>query len=237
MMHSVRVPDFLPSTHGLPWPNSYPTGTPVFLMHSPLGTLGVPDASRGLCGGMIFTVMDMHHHGISTIPPSPEKPVFEYICHRLLTSWGLPFGWAKYWDWQNRPDRTTPRLFGRTGVLELTLQTEWPKIRAGLDDGQLVAVGLVNIRGWQLTKLGLNHQVLIYGYDFDESTTEVILHTYDPNYPGDDTITMRFKLNSLEQDMPVRVTHSLTGPTIRGLFYTDYRPLTEPPAFAAQGTS
>jgi hypothetical protein len=235
MKLSVRVPNFLPSTHGLPWPNWYPVGTPVFLMRTPLGALGVPDASRGLCGGMIFTTMDLHHHGIRSIPQAPEKPVFEYICHRLFTSWGLPFGWMKYWDWQNRPDRTRTGLFGRTGVLELTINSEWPKIRTALDAGQLVAVGLVNVQNWRLTKLGLNHQVLVYGYDFDEETTEVTLQTYDPNYPGDDTITMRFKLNSVLQEGPVRITHTVTGPTIRGVFLTDYRPLTEPPAFALRG--
>jgi len=63
---------------------------------------------------------------------------------------------------------------------------------------------------------------------------EVMLHTYDPNYPGDDTIMMRFCLNAVEHEAPVRVTHSITGPTIRGVFYTDYRPLTEPPAFVRQ---
>ena len=233
MIFSMRVPNFLPSTHGLPWPNSYPVGTKVFLFQTPFGALGVPDASRGLCGGMIFTVMDLHHHGIVDIPVAPTKPVFDYICHRLFASWGLPFDPLKYLDWQGRPDRTSTGPFGRTGVAELTVQNEWPRIRANLDGGHLTALGLVNVRGWNPFKLGLNHQVLAYGYDFNDATTEVTLLTYDPNYPGVDTLEMRFRLTAFEGAEPAPIRHSVTGGTIRGLFMTDYRPPPDPPGFAA----
>jgi hypothetical protein len=47
--------------------------------------------------------------------------------------------------------------------------------------------------------------VLAYGYD--QSGDDVTVHVYDPNYPGDDTTTLRWSLT--DPDAPQMVTHSL----------------------------
>jgi len=234
MLHSARVGDFRPSTHGLPWANSYPVGTPVYLFETPFGPFGVPDASRGLCGGMIYTVVDLQRAGSTSIPQTYTEPgVFNHICRRLLQSWGLPFAWMKYWGWQNRPNRTKS-IAGvpvQKGAFDLTIEEEWPKIRAKIDTAELVPLGLVNVTGFSPLKLGLNHQVLAYGYDFDDATGEATIHIYDPNYPGDDTATLKFNVNDLAKSEEIRIAHSCTGPTIRGVFATDYKPPKDVPEF------
>lgn len=235
MPTTVRVADFRPSVHGFPFPNCYPKDRKFFLFDTPLGAVGVADASRGLCGGMIFAVMDLFHHRVTPVPQSPTDPVFRYFCRRLFSSWGVPFAWMRYWDWQLRPEvtRAVAGVPVRNGVGWLTVREEWPKIRAALDAGQLAALGLVKQKGVSPLKLGMNHQVLAYGYDLDDATGEVTVHIYDPNYPGDDTCTLTF--NTADPDTARPVVHSCEGPSVRGVFFTEYRPTAEPPQFCAEG--
>jgi hypothetical protein len=228
---SVRVADFLPSVHGFPFPNSYPTDRPFHLFDTPFGAVGVADASRGLCGGMIFTAMDLFYHGVRTVPQVPSEPVFRYFCRRLFTSWGVPFAWMKYWDWQLRPmvSKSIAGVRVRDGVRRLTVLDEWPKIRSSLDRGELAALGLVKQVGIRPSKLGLNHQVLAYGYELNETTGEVTIRIYDPNYPGDDSATLSFSTTDAEAGQ--FVNHSCEGAAIRGVFFTEYRSTIEPPQF------
>ena len=230
MIHSVRVGDFRPSAHGFPFPNCYPPDRPFHLFDTPFGAVGVADASRGLCGGMIFTVIDLFNLGVP-IPQTPTDPVFRYFCGRLFTSWGLPFAWVKYWDWQLRPmvSKTIAGVRVRDGVSRLTSLDEWPKVRGALDRGELAALGLVKESGVSPAKLGLNHQVLAYGYDLDEGSGEVTIPIYDPNYPGDDTAALTFNTTEPESGTPVR--HSCEGLSVRGVFYTEYQPPRRPPQF------
>jgi hypothetical protein len=222
MSTTARVPDFRPSVNGFPFANSFPTDRPFFLFDTPFGPVQVADASRGLCGGMIFTAMDLFHAGVRTLPSTPTEPLFRHFCQRLLTSWGMPFTWVKYLDWQRRPDasRFVAGVRTRRGVSSLMIETEWPKVRGQLDAGKLVALGLVKQSGWSVRKLGLNHQVLAYGYDLrgDELTVCV----YDPNYPGDDTVTLTWNL--ADPDAARVVSHSIEGPSVRGVFATEYVP-------------
>jgi len=41
---------FLPSTHGLKFPNYWPPGTPDLIAHTLIGTLAIGNANAGLCG-------------------------------------------------------------------------------------------------------------------------------------------------------------------------------------------
>ena len=57
------------------------------------------------------------------------------------------------------------------------------------------------VSGTQLTELRslwLNHQVLAYGYEWIAPLGDVCIRIYDPNYPGDDTVTLTLKLDDLE---------------------------------------
>jgi hypothetical protein len=237
MIHSVRVGNFRPSTHGFPFANSYPAGMPVYLFSTPFGAVGAGDASRGLCGGMVYAAMDLFHQGTQPIPSAPVQPVFRYICHRLFTSWGLPFAWVTYWDWQRRSggDKLCFGVLLQRGVTRLTIEVGWPKIRQTLDAGQLCPLGLVKVKGWNILKLALNHQVCAYGYDYDETSGAVTLHLYDPNYPSDDTCTVAF--HTRDPGAEQLMVHSCEGATVRGVFPTEYQPPAVVPDFGAATAS
>jgi hypothetical protein len=232
-MPTARVADFRPSVHGFPFPNWFPPDRPFFLFDTPLGPVQFADATRGLCGGMIFTAIDLFNAGVRVIPAEPTDALFRHFCRRLFTSWGMPFTWVRYLDWQRRPDgsRFVAGVRTRRGVSSLMIESEWPKIQRHLEAGKLVPLGLVKQTGWSVRKLGLNHQVLAYGYDL--LGDELTVHIYDPNYPGDDTAALRWTL--ADPDAPRMVTHSCEGANVRGVFVTEYRPPRVLPNFAEAG--
>ncbi len=209
-MISVRIPNFTPSRHGFPFYNSFPAGTPAYVVPTPFGRIAIGDAAAGLCGGMVFAAIDLHRHS-AAIPNSPEPPLFEYFVRRLLASWDLPFGVLKYYDWQRRPD---------SPLIRLTITRDWPRIRAALDAGRFAPLGLVHASGYRLRDLPRNHQVLAYGYDLEETTGEVKLHIYDPNHPGADDAALTFGLRN--PDGVQRIVHSCEGAAVRGIFLTRY---------------
>ena len=231
MIHSAAVPGFTATRCGFPFSNWFPENTPVFEVPTPFGRVPLGDAHDGLCGGMVFAAMDLFLHGVTDIPDEPTRPVRAYFARRLMASWGLPFGMLKYFDWQRRPT-ATKRLGGVRlidGTRRKTVREEWPRIRAVLDAGLPASLGVMKVGGWDFRRVAENHQVLAYGYTFDDETGEVTLNQYDPNYPGDDTAEFAFSLHDPDGDEPI--SHSEEGPVVRGLFLTEYRMLPHPPAW------
>jgi len=220
---SLRIPRFAPSTHGFPFSNSFPPKTPVFTLPTPFGMIPLGDAHNGLCGGMIFTAMDSYHFDVPVPQSCESKPVFSYIARRLIESWNLPFGALKYYDWQRRPlaSRSLAGVRVTAGLTARTVEIEWPRIRANLDAGLPVALGVVKVEGWDIRRIAQNHQVMAYGYDLDEAKGEATIRIYDPNYPGDDDCRLTLNLN--EPDCGSMIVHSREGPSVRGLFFTEYR--------------
>ena len=95
-MPSNSVPGFRPSTSGLHFDNSFPS-EPDLTITLPGGqVIGIGDASNGLCGGMVYTVMDFFAAKLAPPPgtdlPAGGSPLFIYIVRRLFDSFGLPFG-------------------------------------------------------------------------------------------------------------------------------------------------
>lgn len=223
------MPDFRPSVHGFPFPNWFPPERKFYLFTSPFGPVGVADATRGLCGGMVFAAIDLFDAGVCPVPAEASDPLFRHFCRRLWVSWGLPLAWLRYWDWQRLPSgsRFVAGVRLKRGVSSLMIETEWPTIRGRLDAGQLVPLGLVKCYGADPRLLAKNHQVLAYGYDLN--ATDLTVHIYDPNYPGDDTITLSWSLAN--PDAPRMVHHSREGATVRGVFATAYRPPRTLPVF------
>ena len=70
----------------------------------------------------------------------------------------------------------------------LKVHDEWPKIRTELDGGRPAMIGLVRTVSDDPRMLNQNHQVMAYGYDLDG--TRLSLRIYDPNWPGDDQVTL-----------------------------------------------
>lgn len=216
MSATYSVPDFLPSRHGFQFDNCFPCG-PVVTMRLPLlGTVPLGNASNGLCGGMIFAVRDCFEAKLpippQVEPPCPGQPLFNYLVRRLWDSFRLPGGPMRYYRWMGLSDRV---------IFERTLHESWPRLRAELDRGKLVPLGLIRPHSRNPLRLGENHQVLAHGYTLDRDSSDLTVHLYDPNWAKDDEVRLTVQ--------PHRgVITASTGETVRGFFPTYYRP----PGFA-----
>jgi len=215
-----QVGEFTPGTHGFRFSHYFPSG-PVLRLALPFGSLPVGDASRGLCGGMVFAVRDYFDSGRlpppDDEPPPPGSPLFRYIVRRLFDSFRLPSGPLKYYAWMSLPDRDT--WYAR-GLLRRTFREEWPRLRAEIDRGRLAPFGFIRHRSANPFRVGENHQVLAYGYSRDDSG-EVTLRLYDPNHALRDDLTMTF--NPSAPLDAASITYS-TGENVRGFFATPYSP-------------
>jgi hypothetical protein len=217
---AVRVRDFLPSRHGFPFSNDFPTG-PVVTMRLPgLGEWPLGDATKGLCGGMAFAVRDYFEQGRSMPEggeaPQPGSKLFNYLVRRLWDSFRLPGGPFRYFTWMGLADEV---------IFQRTLTHGWPYIRRELDRGKLSPLGFNRYRSRNPLRLGDNHQVLAYGYDWEPESGKVCLLLYDPDYSGRDDVTLTFHVRG--PNMTQGIINS-TGATVRGFFHTPYKP----PGFA-----
>src|SRR5215469_1052706 len=100
MADSVRVPGFLPSTSGLHFVNYYPH-EPTLTVNLPFGrVLPIGDAANGLCGGMVFTVVDFFEARrpvpADRDPPAAGSQLYSFIVKRLFDSFNLPLGLSRY---------------------------------------------------------------------------------------------------------------------------------------------
>jgi hypothetical protein len=226
-----RAP-FLPSRDGFAFPNAWPS-SPAVQVRTPFGRLGIGDSAAGLCGGMVFAALDYWHAGIDppAAMPGPGSPLHRYVVRRLIASWHIPGGVARYYGWMNLPDGDTRVTAGhrdlRTvrGVSWRTVATAWPRIKASLDRGVPAPLGLVTVASPDPVQLRHNHQALAFGYA--QAGAEVTLRVYDPNSGRRDGIGIRFDSSS-----PARATtfaHNLNlGWPVRGFFLAAYSPAPPP---------
>ena len=235
---------FLPSTDGFQFANSWPD-EPAISVATPFGRIGIGNAARGLCGGMVFGALDFWH--ARRVPPTGQpargEPLFRFIVRRLIQSWHMPAGVARYYYWMNLPDTDAQlRIVGaavlrRRGLAVRTIAEQWPRIRAEIDAGLPAALGVVTVASANPLQLGHNHQVLAYAYQVDG--TQVALQVYDPNSGPSDDVYIRFDTGfdtaafdtaGPQAEAPRAVfTHSVNiGWPVRGFFRTAYSPATPP---------
>src|SRR5690349_16753844 len=117
MVTTVR---FVASQDGFAFTNSWPA-QPAVVRRTPFGAVTLGDASRGLCGGMVFAALDYWHARVA--PPAERPavgtPAYAHIVDRLVDSWHLPAGVAQYYQWMNLPDADTGvDVLGRHVLLE-----------------------------------------------------------------------------------------------------------------------
>jgi hypothetical protein len=221
------VPGFLPSTNGLHFTNSWPHVPDVVLDFGPMGKLPLGDASNGLCGGMVYTVIDVFQDArppiADDVNPAAGSPLFTYIVDRLFDSFDIPAGVATYYRWMNLPDHDTRIWFvTRRGIAWQTIKQEWPRIRADIDAGRLAPLGLVTVHTADPAALGHNHQVLAYGYDIDDSN-RLTLHLYDPNTRQSRADDVALSLDLTQPTRATPITHNVNiSRPIRGFFGTKY---------------
>ena len=114
------------------------------------------------------------------------------------------------------------------GRARIMINDEWPKIKAVIDSGRLCPISLIEIKSLDPTQMGMNHQVLGYGYDLDG--TDLTIHLYDPNEEDDDTVTM--SLSIADPQHTTSVTNSAV-PTVWCFFSPDYAFSSPPPNVVA----
>lgn len=227
MAVSNAVPGFKASVDGLHFTNSWPSEPDIVIDLGPLGKVPIGDASNGLCGGMVYTAMDVFTAGLPPIPdtrqPAQGSALFNYIVSRLFASFDIPAGVSTYYEWMNTPDHDTGIWFlTRRGVSWKTINEEWPKIKADIDGGMLSPLGLVTVYSTDPTMMGHNHQVLAYAYELDDAH-RLTLHLYDPNTepPDADGVHLSLDLSNPAHTSPI--THNVNiGRGIRGFFRSKY---------------
>ena len=149
----------------------------------------------GLCGGMCFTTLDFHQAGLS-LPrgqnrddrPATGTGLRRYLWKRQLES--LVSDGARFMAWLIALNYIPPAWPFRGGPAWLLARSkqEWRKLKASVDAGDPVPIGLVRD-----TKNAYdNHQVLAIGYD-EADEAHGTIYLYDPNYPDSvSTINIEF---------------------------------------------
>jgi hypothetical protein len=223
-MGQPKLERFLPSRDAFGFTNSWPD-EPAVSIPTPLRRVGIGNAARGLCGGMVFGALDYWHAGAKPPVnlPAPGEPLFRFIVRRLIQSWHIPAGVARYYYWMLLPDVDAVRHLGgpivlrRRGLRTRSIAGHWPRIRTQLDAGHPAALGIVTVAGASPFQLGHNHQVLAYDYRLDG--TQTTLQVYDPNSGPVDDVFIRFDAAAPASGF----THSVNiGQPVRGFFLTSY---------------
>jgi len=221
------VPNFVPSVNGLHFVNSWPN-EPIIDVNVPgLGAVPIGDASNGLCGGMVYTVIDVFRAGIPPIAdtnnPPHGGPLFTYIVGRLFDSFDLPDGVLKYYDWMTTPDADVSLWVAtRRGVAWHTIVEECPRIKDDVDSGALSPLGLVTVHTTDPTAIGHNHQVLAHAYELDDQH-QLTLHLYDPNTDPSQADGVRLSLPLDHPTTASAIIHNVgIDRPIRGFFRTKY---------------
>ncbi len=228
MIELGAVPDFTPSANGFRFINDFPVEPTIQLNFGPLGHIGLGDASNGLCGGMAYAVRDYFEAKQpippDTDPPALNTPLYNFITKRLIESFNLPGGAAKYADWMMLPDADVHLIIGtRTGTFSRTVNSSWPSVRQDISDGHPSPLGLVTVHTKDLTQIGKCHQVLAYGYSIDDAGI-VTLQVYDPNTEHDQADDVWISFDSSNPHVVSPITHNLNiaETTLHGFFVSDY---------------
>jgi hypothetical protein len=234
------VAGFLPSASGLHFTNRFPTGIPVETITIPVIDVKIPlgDASNGVCGGMVYAVLDLFtstprmRPPTTTATPSGDSPITAFVIDRLKDSFTLTQGThsnvARYLELMSIPDED--ELFGAVdGVPRTIAEKEWPKIKADIDAGRPSPLGLVG-GSWKVPgdvvgkvkQLGHCHQVLAYGYTLDDAHW-LTLRVYDPNDPNDDASAISMSLANPGKKSPITTTQITSHIAGHGSFRAFFR--------------
>jgi hypothetical protein len=167
----VRLP-FQPGLHGFHFRNA-------FRNHY---TGGFPPVSTaGLCGGMALAAFNYFRYGLP-IPPHTDAEIDFNVNFELLRTLPGTTDLVDYIFHSQVATYENSSILAFIGPVDPSFNDEFGKVRARIDRGQYLSLGLKLRPGVD----GLGHQVLCYGYDPD---TQAVL-VYDPNCPDEEvTIT------------------------------------------------
>jgi hypothetical protein len=232
--------EFLPSTHGFKFTNSFsgyflPFSTPAFMGSSKV------TSQYGLCGGMSFAAYDFILAG-RAIPrrrgtPRQGTKLQRYLFRRQMDSLGgVGQQVIKVAQWTSLPDDTL------LGTQSRTL-AEFNQVQPKLEDRNLVVLALIYEHASTLKELARlifnNHQVLAYAYQVRPSGS-ITIRVYDPNLPARDDVVIQCEPTVLgEVDSPtglqpvpgLKATQLVGGSfykNVRGFFIMPYEPVKPP---------
>ena len=226
------VPNFHAAGRALGFVNKWDPDLPVIslgflwnklvdLLPGPLGDLGIDKvidenwapithANAGLCGGMVFTVMDYYAAHLlpplPTTPPSPpnqrEDVLFMYIRDRLWDSFDVEGEGHRFLGYSSphypNGDEGAIQAVGLTrGRSWVTYREAWPAIQSDIDAGRLSPIGLIQTDSLDI---GKNHQVLAYGYERDGQRVKLFI--YDPN-EAQEEISLSFDITATDGEVHV----------------------------------
>jgi hypothetical protein len=234
------VPGFRPSVNGFRFTNAFPPTPTIRIDLGLVGTVGLGNASQGVCGGMAFAVRDYFEAG--EVPPPDDAPpdqgttLYRYITARLIDSFNAPAGVAQYADWMLLPTADVDFLIGRrAGAFSRTVTSSWPAVRADIDAGHPSTLGLVTVHTADLRQIGKCHQVLGYAYQVNDEGT-VTLQVYDPNTDPTSADEVWIRFDTADPAYPSTISHNvdIAEPVLHGFFRTTYR-FKQPPASTLLG--
>jgi hypothetical protein len=207
-----HVTPFRPSLHGFKFTNWWPAGTTALKVDLGITTLGIGDASNGLCGGMVFAALDYYLAGMTvpqqTVAPAKEGvPLFDYFVSRLINSFDIPAFPARlfaimaptYPDTDQGVLEPVGLMTGRSAIM---VREAWPAIKQWVDAGVPMPICVLEVKDtFDLTELQNNHQILVWGYYVDG--TWLTLAVYDPNQPQNDGVTLTLNIGRTDVMIPV----------------------------------
>ena len=250
-----RVRNFLPSLRGLHFRNSWDPDLPAMTVGALFNKLldqlpgdvvdalhfvrmddtflPITQADGGLCGGMVFTVLDYYYSdqfppALTSAPTSSDDPLFRYIRDRLIDSFDIAGGGSRYLAYSSplypNGDEGLEQAAGVwLGKSWISYREEWPKIRADIDNNRPSPLALIQTDSLDI---GKNHQVAAYAYKRDGQRVQ--LWIYDPNHPNRDDVILSFDITDtageVHVDRPV-LAPDPPDPRIWCFFRTDnYNP-------------
>jgi hypothetical protein len=173
---------------------------------------------------MSATVRDLFERGVApppeVEPPANGTPRFKALVRRQVETldWlRVPLHFYDLSALRPSPPNWWSRLLGRRPVGQLTLETEWPRVRAEIDAGRPAMIGLMRASSSNPLRLTANHQVLGYAYRVEPPVVAVRL--YDPNWPDRDDVEARLIVGA----DPIRA-ESTTGEPLLGFFLAPFKP-------------
>lgn len=214
--------DFRPSRDGFAFVNDFSgSSLPVDLGAAAESRLGLP-RHYGLCGGMSFAAAD-YYLARAAVPADTHPPVrgsrlYLYLYKRQATSVGPSGAMAlKFLEWMRLPDTGADSCRARTAA-------ELPPIRAALQRGEPVMLGLVLTSAARRQEPWNNHQVLAYAIAAPSVPGAEELRIYDPNFPHRDDVVIRIVQ---EPDGPrcSRIVPGRRETAVRGVFRMAYEPV------------
>lgn len=225
--------DFDPQVHGYGFRNTFSGGQVVAELArqdrvSELVGLKIPSLLRdladlaqnsgfwgtfGLCGGMSWSAIDRFRRSETappdTTPPGPGDELFTELVGRQADSMQGRDLMERCLALQVTPDKTPWWMVWARGVIEETVDVQWPRLRHALHTGAPTALTLIRVSG--LGSPSRHHQVVAIGYDL-EGGDRVSIRLYDPNHPGT-TKTLRLTTSRSGQSIEAAST---TGRGLRG---------------------